>query len=178
MIPLLVGGSLILAIGTMMLLVAAFITSQVWGVLCFVLPPLQWLFAVFNWEKAWDGLMMQLLGLAMLLAFFVQAEQGFSAASVQLAWTQFQREQGLLPAAVAPDGTVLVDGQAVQAVTAQTTAGGDVVQTVAGDAPVATVVGKASEAVDDKPINKCTDAEGKETYSRGPCPAFKVPAKK
>jgi hypothetical protein len=178
MIPLLVGGSLILLVGTLMLLVAAFITSQVWGVLCFVVPPLQWLFAAFNWEKAWDGLMMQLLGLAMVLAFFVRADQGFSLASVDEAWTQFKREQGLLPAMVAADGTVLVDGQPVQAVSAQTTADGDVVQTVEGDAPVATVVGKASEAVDDKPINKCTDADGNETYSRGPCPAFKVPAKK
>lgn len=170
MFPLLLGGVLIFLVGSLMVLAVAFAASTLWGVLC-LLPPVQWLFALLNWNKTWDGLLMQLFGMAMALAFFAQSGEGFSMASMQQGWVQFQREHlGVVPAAGATDG-VVVDGQPVQAVTAETTADGNVIQSVQGNAELTTVTVQAepSKAVDDKPIYKCTDPQGNETWSAKPC---------
>ena len=182
MFPLLVGGILIFIVGNVMLLVPAFLASTGWGVLCLLLPPVQWLFAMLNWEKVWDALLMQLFGAVMVLAFFLNAADGFSRVSMQQGWEQFKREQGLQVVAMqaTSGGPVELQGQQVQSVTAETKENGEVIHSVEGDtAPAAVTVQAAPpKAVDDKPIYKCTDGEGKETWSTEPCKPFKVPAKK
>lgn len=175
--PLLVGGALLFVIGTLMLLAASFAVSAVWGVLCLLVLPLQWLFALLNWDKAWDGLMLQVLGLGFMAAFFMQSEHGFSVAAVQQARAQFEREYGQPGSATS--GTAVIESQAVQAADAEAPVIDHSNPTVEGNAELKTVTvqGEASKAVDDKPIYKCTDAQGKETFSAKPCAAFYVPPK-
>lgn len=170
MFPLLAGGVLIFLVGSVMVLAVAFGASTLWGVLCLLLPPLQWLFVLLNWGKTWDGLMLQVFGLALALAFFAQADAGYSVVAVQDGWQQFQRQH--LPAGSrSPDSAVLTDGQPVQAVTADPAIDSGVIHSVEGDTAPATVTVQAapSKAVDDKPIYKCTDPQGKETWSAKPC---------
>ena len=167
MIPLLVGGVLISLIGFVMLVAAAFAVSTAWGVLS-LLPPLGWLFAALHWQKSWDGVMLQALGLAMTAVFWLQLQgEGISVAE---AWTKFQREQGMVVVPTGSETTVLGD-QPVQAATQEAGAvDSGVVQSVAGDEAVVAVKGAAKVEVDDKPIHKCIDPDGKESFSRGPCP--------
>jgi hypothetical protein len=167
MIPLLIGSASLLLLGSVMLLAAAFAASTAWGVLCLLLPPLQWVFAVLNWDKAWDGLLLQVLGIAMALAFYTQAG-GMGEAQFAQAWGQFRHQHMLSPSSA---GTVVIDSQTVQTLTAESATGGAAdIQSLSGDNAAVAVVAGASKAVDDKPIFLCTDAQGKETYSTKPCP--------
>lgn len=164
-IPLLVGGALVLLIGTLMTGAAAFAVSPAWGVLC-LFPPLQVPFALMNLQKSWDGLLLQGLGLAMILGFFIQAGD-FGSEQVAQEWVKFQRQYGLQGAPTTE--TAVVGSQPVQGIVAPTAGGPAAIQSLEGNAASVTVVAGASKEVDDKPIYKCTDPQGNETYSRKAC---------
>ncbi len=164
MISLFIGGILLLLIGGAMVLFAAFSVSAVWGVSC-LLPPVQWLFAAQNFGKAWDALLIQLLGLVMLAVFHFQAG-GLGATEIAQAWVVFQRENGMATA-LPPTGTAVIGSQDPQAAMPVDT---EVMQTVGGEAAPVTVTGAARVEVDDKPINKCIDPDGNEKIMRGDCP--------
>jgi hypothetical protein len=166
MIPFLIGGVLIYLIGSLMLLVAAFGVGMGWGLLCLFFPPVQLLFMAMHWNKVWDALLMQVFGIAMVVFFIVQMG-GFDRVAVQQEWVKFQRQQGLIAVTQTSATTTITDTQSVQAVTAPATSGG--MQSVGDNGGVVSVTGVASKAVDDKPIYKCTDKNGVETYSRTSC---------
>lgn len=166
MIPVLIGGLLIYLVGCVMLLVAAFSVGVVWGLLCLFLPPAQLLFIVMHWNKAWDALLMQLFGIAMVFFFFTQMG-GFDQVAIQQEWVKFSRQHGIVVMTQSSSSTTVIESQPVQSVTAPSASGG--VQSVDGNGGVVSVTGVASKAVDDKPIYKCTDKDGNETYSRKAC---------
>ncbi|HQQ64199.1 MAG TPA: hypothetical protein PLF22_11590 [Pseudomonadales bacterium] len=168
MIPLLIGGLLIYLVGSVMLLVAAFSVSVVWGLLCLLLPPVQLLFLVMHWNKVWDALLMQVFGIAMVFFFFTQIG-GFDQVAIQQEWVKFQRQHGMVVTTQSSTTTVL-ESQGVKTVTVPPvsgTSGG--VQAVGDSGGVVSVTAAASKEVDDKPIYKCTDKDGNETYSRKAC---------
>lgn len=174
MFAMLVGGALIYLVGSVMLLVAAFSVGTVWGVLCLLLPPLQLIFMLLHWNKVWDALLMQVFGIAMVFFFFSQIG-GFDRVAIEQEWVKFQRQHGLVVQTSSPSGTAVIGNQSVQTVTVPPTSGAAAgaqsggVQSVGDNGGVVSVTGVASKEVDDKPIYKCTDKDGNETYSRKPC---------
>lgn len=170
----LIGGAMIFVIGTAMLWHAAFTVSRTWGWLSLV-PPLQPVFAALHWGRAWDALLMQVFGLGLVLGFFLH-HGGLDAHSRQQAlagvWQQLAREM----ASARGETVVLDEADAVQAATVEDS-GPPVDLSSADVATVTTTVqGQASKAVDDRPIFKCTDPQGKETYSTEPCKGGVTPA--
>lgn len=162
--PLLIGGFLIVLVGTGMLLLAAFSVSRVWGVLCLAVPPLQAIFALLHWKKSWDAVLLLVMGFGMLLVFFLQAEQGFSLASVESALVQMHRESGL---AQRDSGPVTVQEETVQSVTVPETV--EVGSAPGSDVASVGITAAPEKARNDKPIYKCTDPWGNETWSAEPC---------
>ena len=172
----LIGGALIYLVGTAMVLFAAFGVSTLWGVLVLLVPPLQCVFALLHWNKAWDALLMQVFGLGMVLAFFAQGG-GFDEYSMRQSLAQVQQQLSRQLQSPSSGGTVTVQGdQAAQEAPVIDTTPVEVTSEQTATAPT-TVTATPSKAVDDKPIFKCTDPQGNETYSTQPCKGGVVKAK-
>lgn len=172
MTPLLIGGVLIALVGATLLLLQAFRASQTWGLLCLLVPPAQWLFALLNWRRCWEPLLMQVGGVAIVVMFFFQAG-GFDAMVLQQVWQDLQRDTGMLASSSASGNTVMANGQAVSTVVVgdepPAVNDGQVHQVSGNVGPAAVVVAAPEKAVDDKPIYRCVGKDGKERYSTKPC---------
>ena len=144
MVLLLLGAICFFFLGQLLLLIAAFRVSFWWGIFSFFFPPVLWLFVILNWSNAWRSLLVQLLGVLMGLAFFVQLGE-FSLQQFQHAFVQ----QGSL---LQGNGTSLIlpaPNDTDQSYPANTDE----------SLPAATGAG----------FNKCEDAQGHVTYTRDAC---------
>ena len=63
----------LLALGAVMLLVAAFRESILWGVACLLLPIVSLFFLIVHWREAKGGFFVQLAGLLLLVVAAVSA---------------------------------------------------------------------------------------------------------
>jgi hypothetical protein len=75
---LLLAGVLIFGIGGLMLLIAAFSVSIWWGVFCIFFPPVNLLFVLLNWNKAWRPLLVQLVGILLMVAAGLMMDDFFA----------------------------------------------------------------------------------------------------
>ncbi len=121
------------------------------------------------------SLLIQFLGAAMVAAFFLHAGE-FSLAQVKLTFATIQRQvtQGGGPSSStvtlqAEQGVTAVTVGEVGGTTSSPSGSSGVTAVVGNDGPVTAVVAAAEKKVDEKPIYKCTDQAGKETYSSKPC---------
>lgn len=173
MTPILIGGILVALVGTGVLLAHAFRAGTGWGVACLLLPPAQWAFVLMNWKKTWEALLMQFMGIVLALAAVISIGGGLDSMARLQAWSELKHSFSL--ASQPTSGTtVLASGQQVSSVTApeepDAVNDGTVTAIQGNDALVSvTVTAKPEKAVDTKPIYKCTDAAGKERFSREPC---------
>lgn len=71
MILLVFFGYLILFIGAVLVLVAAFREHVLWGLVCLFVPLATLIFVVSHWEKARTGFLLQILGFLLALAGIV-----------------------------------------------------------------------------------------------------------
>jgi hypothetical protein len=138
---LLLGAICFFFLGHLLLLIAAFRVSFWWGVFSFFFPPVLWLFVILNWSKAWRSLLVQLLGVLMGLAFFLQmGELGLQQfQQVFVRQHTFATSTGTLPSQSVPD-----DGYSAN---------------TAAQVPQAANGG----------FNKCEDSQGHVTYTRDAC---------
>lgn len=64
-----------LLIGVIMVLIEAFRESVLWGLACLFLPIVSIIFIVLNWQAAKRGVLLQVLGFALLIIGFVCAPE-------------------------------------------------------------------------------------------------------
>lgn len=182
MTPLLIAGILVALVGATLLLLQAFRASPTWGWVCVLLPPAQWLFALLHWRRAWEPLLMQVSGVAIVGMFFFQAG-GFDAIVLRQVWADLQRDMGVVASSSASGTVINSSGQQVSTVVTDDSPSavndGQVHQVTGNVGPSTVVVAAPEKAVDDKPIYRCIDQQGNERYSAKPCGGPQtIPAKK
>lgn len=139
-------GLLLFVLGGLALLVAAFRESFWWGLFALFFPPVQLLFVLLHWGKAWRPLLLQLLGMVLMLVALVRST-GFDYTQYQQAMTQYQ--------------------QFVQAMQAASTAPEEPVPEYSDDDP--TIIRTPLPAQPAGTVYQCTDAQGRVTFSQQAC---------
>lgn len=131
--------------GGLWLLVEMFLVRVWWGIFGILFPPVQWLFVILHWGKAWRPLLLQLLALLLLgLVVLQNPDIGIRQYWQQASQQVFSLGQGA--AAVQP----LQRGDIAPASPGQPAAG-------------------PSAAASSKTVYKCRDAEGRIAYLDRPC---------
>jgi len=98
MMMLLVLGLLVFAIGVLMLLIAAFSVSIWWGIFCIFFPPTYVLFVLLNWGKSWRPLLVQVMGMAIIIAAGLMID-GFFSTLREYSFSPHQTHRGVITTA-------------------------------------------------------------------------------
>ena len=69
-------GGVIIIVGYIMLLIAAFREGVLWGLLCFCFTPIQLVFLIVHWQVAKKPFLIQLLGYALCFVAYLIAPDG------------------------------------------------------------------------------------------------------
>lgn len=157
MTALLIIGLLLVVAGGVMLLVEMFRTSVWWGLLCLLIPPLQFVFVIVHWQQAWRPLLVQTLGFLLVLAAV------FAGGNSDVQFQEFRSKatyywHSNAPAPVTETVTVAASADEKK---------NDVVESNTGKpAPVAAT---QAPPEGERAVYKCKDAQGKTSYSDQPC---------
>ena len=73
------GGLLMMLVGSLMFLIAAFGVSIWWGIFCIFFPPTNVLFLLVNWKAAKKAFLVWLIGLLLVLAPLIMVENFLSS---------------------------------------------------------------------------------------------------
>ena len=152
-------GSLLVVIGFLMLLVAAFRVSIWWGLASLLIPFVQLIFVFIHWSESKSAIFTQTIGLLLILAALLVGGQAFT--------DQYKQQLKGYMQQAAPDQMQQLNE--LQSMVSEPTASA-IPKPVVSKATVADSVGVTpAPAADIKTIYKCMDARGKIAYTDQPC---------
>ena len=153
-------GLLLVVIGALMLLVAAFRVSIWWGLASLLIPFVQIIFVFIHWGESRASVFTQTTGLLLILAAFLVGGDEFT--------TQYKQQLNNYMQQAAPEQMQQLNE--LQSMVSEPIVSA-IPKPVVSKAPVADSVGGApAPAADDtKTIYKCMDARGKIAYTDQPC---------
>lgn len=150
-------GLLLVVIGALMLLVAAFRVSIWWGLASLLIPFVQIIFVFIHWGESRASVFTQTIGLLLILAAFLVGGDEFT--------TQYKQQLNNYMQQAAPEQRQQLNE--LQSMVSEPAASA-IPKPVVSKVPVADSVGVAP-AADVKTIYKCMDARGKIAYTDQPC---------
>lgn len=150
-------GLLLVVIGALMLLVAAFRVSIWWGLASLLIPFVQIIFVFIHWGESRASVFTQTTGLLLILAAFLVGGDEFT--------TQYKQQLNNYMQQAAPEQRQQLNE--LQSMVSEPAASA-IPKPVVSKVPVADSVGVAP-AADVKTIYKCMDARGKIAYTDQPC---------
>lgn len=158
-------GVLLFLLGGLALLVAAFRVSVWWGLFCFLLPPVPFLFMLVHWDKAWRPLLLQLLGIVLMVVALVRST-GFNYTQYQQLVAQYSQMMQALSA---------MDPASREPVREYSPDDPTIIGNVPLDEPSAALAAPAPDVNKPDTIYTCTDAQGHITFTPIPCEGERVP---